>query len=76
MDKRIGIMLPIADYEEVLYASREAQIRFKRARAEFRNGNEAYSHWDEDLLNHELAQYTKLEEKLTRLYQEATGEDW
>ncbi len=61
---------------DMVYAAREATIRFKRARTLFREGNEAYSQWDEDTLAERIAHYTNLEVMLQERYQAAFSEEW
>jgi len=52
------------EMNDLIYAAREATIRFKRARTEFRSGNKVYSQWSEEDLAERVAHYSKLEEKL------------
>ena len=68
MDKRIGIMLPIDDFDSILCAAREAQIRFKRLRKAVRRGDDDVSHWTEAECNAKMAEYKALEDRLTDLY--------
>ena len=64
------------EMSELIYAAREAQIRFKRARTLYREGHESYSQWDEDTLNHSVAKFANLELSLCERYQVAFGEAW
>ena len=65
-----------AEMNDLIYAAREAAIRFKRARTEFRSGNKVYSQWNEKDLAERVAHYSKLEEKLVAQYESAFGEAW
>ena len=76
MDKRIGIMIPVEDMNDVIYAAREAFIRWKRARTEMRKGNDSYTHLNEVYVEEKMAYWTAHEEKMVRLYEDATGETW
>ncbi len=60
----------------LVFAAREATIRFKRARTEFRKGNEAYSQWTEEALGVKIEDYTRMERSLKVKYEEAFGEEW
>ena len=62
------------ELDQMVSAAREATIRFKRARAEFRAGNEAYSHWDEEILRENIAHYSNLESTLRARYIAYFGE--
>ena len=64
------------EMNDLIYAAREATIRFKRARTEFRSGNQVYSQWSEEDLAERVAHYSKLEEKLVAQYESAFGEAW
>ena len=64
------------EFDELVYAAREATIRFKRARTEFRKGNPAYLNWGIDELNERIIHYSNLEEKLKGKYQAEFGEVW
>ena len=68
MDKRIGIVIPIDDFDTILCAAREAQIRFKRLRKAVRRGDSDVSHWTEGECNAKMAEYKALEDRLTDLY--------
>ena len=63
-------------FSDMIYAAREATVRFKRARTEFRLGNEAYSHWDEETLAMEVSHYNNMEKFLCEKYKVAYGIDW
>ena len=52
------------EYDTLIEAAREAQIRFKRARTELRSGNPQYSHWHEDSLNESIDKFKALEQLL------------
>ena len=74
-NKRVITTWSSDEFEDMIYAAREAHIRFKRARTEFRKGNEAYSLWDEETLAEKIAHYLDLEAKLIARY-EACGFEW
>ena len=76
MDKRIGIMIPVEEFDDLIYAAREATIRFKRARTEFHKGNEAYSQWNVEDLNEKIEYYANIERRLVTQWNEATGMIW
>ena len=76
MDKRIGIMIPVEEFDDLIYAAREATIRFKRARTEFHKGNEAYSMWNVEDLNEKIEYYANIERRLVTQWNEATGMIW
>ena len=61
---------------DMIYAAREARIRFKRARTEMRAENVAYIQWDEESLDYNIKRYTAVEVMLRERYQEAFGEEW
>ncbi len=63
------------EFNDLIYAAREATIRFTRARSEFRKGNKVYSHWTEEELEDRMQEYVTLESKLVKLYESAFGEE-
>ena len=75
MDKRIGIMLPVEEWDNIISSAREAQIRFKRLRKAVRRGDSDVSHWTEDECNEKMAEYKALEDRLTELYETTLEED-
>ena len=75
MDKRIGIMLPVEEWDNIISSAREAQIRFKRLRKAVRRGDSDVSHWTEDECNEKMAEYKALEDRLTDLYETTLEED-
>ena len=75
MDKRIGIMLPIEEWDGIICAAREAQIRFKRLRKAVRRGDSDVGHWTEDECNTKMTEYKALEERLTTLYETTLERD-
>ena len=62
------------ELDNLISAAREATIRFKRARTHFRNGDENYSHWDEEVLTESIQHYTNLEANLKAKYEAHYGE--
>ena len=64
------------EMNDLIYAAREAEIRFKRARTEFRKGNESYSSWDPEDLEYNINHYKEMEQMLKDKYREAFGEYW
>ena len=62
------------EVDDLIYAAREATIRFKRARTEFRKGNEEYAHWDEEVLREKIMHYANLEATLKAKYEAYYGE--
>ena len=75
MDKRIGIMLPMDEWDNIISSAREAQIRFKRLRKAVRRGDSDVSHWTENECNEKMAEYKALEDRLTDLYETTLEED-
>ena len=61
---------------DLVYAAREAQIRFKRARTEKRKGNPGYQQWDEERLKECIDHYSDMEDMLKSKYLETFGEHW
>ena len=61
---------------DLVYAAREAQIRYRRARTEKRKGNPAYQLWDDDTLDEYIAHYKEMEQMLQDKYQQTFGEPW
>ena len=76
MNKRSTIAIPIGDFDNVICAAREAQIRFKRLRKAVRHGDSDVNHWTEDECNEKIAEYKALEEKLVDIYQTTLDEDY
>ncbi len=60
---------------DLVYAAREATIRFKRARTEMRKGNEAYSHYTEEECQADIHKYIRIERNLRVKYEEAFGDE-
>ena len=75
MDKRIGIMLPIEEWDNIISSAREAQISFERLRKAVRRGDSDVGHWTEDECNTKMAEYKALEDRLTDLYQTTLDDD-
>ena len=70
--------LPLTDddFNDIIYAAREAQIRFMRLRTQVRAGDPSAHHWSEDECDDKIAHYLKLEAELARSYKSITGNDW
>ena len=64
------------EVDELVYACREATIRFQRAKTELRRGNESYQHWDVDYLNEQISHFASLEGTLAARYEAYTGTSW
>ena len=64
------------EFSDIIYAARDACIRFKRARTEFHRGNESYSQWNLEDLNERIQHYKKMELRLARQYEQTFGEVW
>ncbi len=64
------------EMSDLIYAAREASIRYKRARTFYREGHEDYSHWDEETLSDKISHYKGIEVNLRRLYGLAFGVLW
>ena len=64
------------EFSDMIYAAREARIRFKRARTEFRALNKSYMMWDEETLEERICHFDNLEKSLCEKYQAAFGEEW
>ena len=76
MAKRIGIMLPMEHFDDIVYSAREAQIRFTRLRKAVRRGDPDVSHWTEEECEEKMDKYADVETLLKDLYRNATGEEW
>ena len=63
-------------FYDLVYAAREAEIRFKRARTEKRNGNPAYQQWDDERLDECINHYKQMELMLRDKYEQTFGEIW
>ena len=61
---------------DLIYAAREAQIRFKRLRKCVRRGDEDTGHWTEDECNEKTEHYRSIEMDLRQKWQDAYGEAW
>ena len=64
------------EMNDLIYAAREAEIRFKRARTEYRAGNPSYSQWHPEDLEYNIKHYKGMEQMLKDKYREAFGEYW
>ncbi len=64
------------EYDLLVYAAREAQIRFKRLRKRILRDDFDVSHWDIDEVNEQINHWKTQETKLTNKFQELTGESW
>ena len=61
---------------DLVYAAREAEIRFKRLRKCVRRGDDDVSHWSEEECNEKIAHYKAMEKWLADIYEESFGENW
>ena len=59
---------------DLIYAAREAHIRFKRLRKCVRRGDEDVSHWSEDECTDHAKRLTSLEKFLIEKYEDEFGE--
>ena len=64
------------EFYDLIYAAREAEIRFKRLRKCVRRGDEDCTHWNEESINDEIAHFKSMEAWLKNKYREAFGEYW
>lgn len=64
------------EFNDMIYAARDAGIRFKRARTEFNKGNESYSQWTLEDLDERIQHYKRLELRLASQYEQAFGDVW
>ena len=76
MTKTAAIEFTQDEFDDLIYAAREAHIRFKRARTEMNRGNPHYQMFDIDSLNADIAHYTAVENSLREKYAAAFGETW
>ena len=56
-----------AEWDELVYAAREAQIRFQRLRGQLKRGEEVNTGHDEDYCTEMMQKYSELEQKLRKL---------
>ena len=61
------------DLDDIIYACREAQIRFQRAKTELNHNNERYLHWNKDYLNEKICHFADLEGRMISKFEHATG---
>jgi len=61
---------------DLVYAAREAEIRFKRLRKAVRRGDEDVSQWSESECNEEIRHYKRMERMLKIRYEDTFGEAW
>ena len=59
------VQFTLEELDDLIYAAREATIRFKRAKTELKRENPNYLHWDIDHLNDKICFFADLEGKLT-----------
>ena len=64
------------EYDMLVYAAREAQIRFKRLRKRVLRGDTDVCHWDIEEVYEEIERFKTHEAQLTDKFQELTGESW
>ena len=61
------------EFNDLFYAAREAQIRFKRLRTRIWEGEHDTGIWCADDCNQKIAHYEALERKIEELWLEQTG---
>ena len=61
------------EFNDLFYAAREAQIRFKRLRTRIYNGEHDTGIWCADDCNERIAVYKALEEKIEEQWLNQTG---
>ncbi len=72
----INLPLTQGDFSDIIYAAREAQIRFMRLRTQVRAQDPSVHHWTEEECDDKIAHYLNLEAELARSYKTLTGNDW
>ena len=58
------VQFTVEELDDLIYAAREATIRFKRARTELKRENPNYLHWDLEYLHEKICFFADLEGKL------------
>ena len=71
-----SVTFTLEEYDTIVYAAREAHIRFKRARTELRAGNERYAHLDEETITKDIEKYAELERMLIARWEESSEREW
>ena len=64
MSSKLTVTFTNEEYDDLIYACREAQIRFKRLRTAVRRGDDDVQHWDVDECNEKIEHFADLESKL------------
>ena len=64
------------EMDDLIYATREAQIRFSRLRKCINRGDEDVSHWSIEECEAKMEHYKRLESNLHNKYRETFGTDW
>ena len=78
-DEEVMIGFTRSEFYDLVYAARNAQIRFKRLRKERRENDtlsaEEKEYWENDC-NFEISHYKSMESWLCDKYRKAYGEEW
>ena len=72
----ITLNLTPDEFDELVYAARDAGIRFKRMRTMWLKDETLYAHWNLEELDEKISHYERLEKQLTDLYYLQTTESW
>lgn len=64
------------EFNNLIYAAREAQIRFKRLRKAVDRGDADVSHWTRDECNVNIQKWRNVEQALVRQYEAVVKDAW
>ena len=64
------------EFDDLIYAAREANIRFSRLRKCVKRGDEDVSHWTVEECDKKIQHYKSLESNLISKFRQAFDTDW
>ena len=64
------------EFDDLIYAAREATIRFNRLRKCVKRGDEDVSHWTVEECDKKIEHYKNLESNLISKFRQAFDTDW
>jgi len=64
------------EYDELVFAAKEARIRWKKAKTLWKVKHHAYLKHDEKELDENISRFAEVEEMLLSRYKKTNGEDW